>query len=66
MHTQETVVSGKPYLMDNSTGLVYKVTPAGNAPEIAGKWVQGRVVFTPPTTEVELYTEMAEYLKVGP
>ncbi len=55
---------GRPYLLDRASLTVYKDVSAHTVPELVGKWVHERVVFRPPTTEVELYVALAEYLQV--
>jgi hypothetical protein len=39
-------------------------TTGDTVPEPVGRWVEGRVVFTPPTTELEFYSALATYLQV--
>lgn len=64
LNLQEVVVNGRPYLLDRASGDVYKDVAGDSVPEQVGRWVQGRVVFTPPTTELELYQGLATYLQV--
>jgi hypothetical protein len=40
------------------------VLAGDTVPEPVGRWVEGRVVFTPPTTELEFYSALATYLQV--
>ena len=66
---QEVVYGGLPYLIDTSSGLVHREVGVGGGAgagllQLAGRWIGGRVLFTPPTTERELYTALAAYLQV--
>ena len=51
------------YLLDHSSRTVYKDVSSEAVPEACGKWVQGRVVFIPPTSEVELWGAVTAYLQ---